>query len=36
VTALAARALTNRQVAAELGISERTAEAHVARLLVSL
>jgi predicted ATPase/DNA-binding SARP family transcriptional activator/DNA-binding CsgD family transcriptional regulator len=36
VAALVARGLTNRQVSAELGISERTAGNHVARILRKL
>jgi predicted ATPase/DNA-binding SARP family transcriptional activator/DNA-binding CsgD family transcriptional regulator len=36
VAVLAARGMSNRQIATELGISERTAEAHVARILTKL
>ena len=36
VTALLARGLTNRQIAAELTIAERTAETHVCKILSKL
>jgi DNA-binding NarL/FixJ family response regulator len=36
VAALVARGLTNREVATDLGMSERTAEAHVGRILAKL
>jgi DNA-binding NarL/FixJ family response regulator len=36
IAVLIGRGLTNRQIAAELGISERTADTHVSNLLAKL